>query len=685
MKRTVVVCVIGAWLLSARGGYAEGPDMVFGKLRYAICDVGNKDTILRNHINLAHLHCPGSGWAYNGFPDRATFDKSMASWKAGAEDLRARGVHPITYIAPHMWYGDKDKRTLIFRFYDRFWQEYEDFLGPRPADPIVWTQLDKNLKPVVYKYGGMGGYYWCLNNALTRNYVAGVIKMHVTYGSHGVFFDGPCMFGCYCPDCERQFREFLTTAYPQATRERMLAGAKLSQIKIPTDKSNLPLFTAWKMFRCVSLARFLHDMRAHGRSVCPDFLLTNNYCMWSGDALGMAAGLGEHPEMYAKEVDILFDEAAYGAGPVMGDNGQRISNSFHYDYLVAAAGDKPAVCTFLGLKDATPQALPGLAWLEIAESWASQCVKMQQNFRSQPMCEAFRQAGAFQVQHADLFAPAKPYATVGLWVSLQQALAGQTSFGMSAARLLQDQGIAYRMLTDEQISEEGLKGLQCVLLPQVPLLSQGQLSALDQFVKGGKGVVVMGNAGTMDQYGFDRPAEARRIFAEQPSGDDFVRRNVGQGRLAWGSLKLFPRLPSYTRTALVQPAAKELAQAIRWAARDEMTLVQAPPQPLECRAYRVGGDRLRVYLVNYGVAKDGKVTDLDHVAVTLALPAGTSVAAATAYSNETPNGEKVDLKPASAGPQSAACLTVPRLHIWTVIDLRLKMTPKRCKVGSNGL
>jgi len=101
-------------------------------------------------------------------------------------------------------------------------------------------------------------------------------------------------------------------------------------------------------------------------------------------------------------------------------------------------------------------------------------------------------------------------------------------------------------------------------------------------------------------------------------------------------------------------------------------LVQAPPQPVECRAYRVGGDRLRVYLVNYGVAKDGKVTGLDHVAVTLALPAGTTAEGASAYSNETPNGEKVDLKAASAGPQSAACLTVSHLHIWTVIDLRLK-------------
>jgi hypothetical protein len=40
--------------------------------------------------------------------------------------------------------------------------------------------------------------------------------------------------------------------------------------------------------------------------------------------------------------------------------------------------------------------------------------------------------------------------------------------------------------------------------------------------------------------------------------------------------------------------------------------------------------------------------------------------------NEAPNGEKVDLQAASARPQTTACLTVPHLRIWTVIDLRLK-------------
>ena len=92
MRLTVVACAIGTLLLAAHVARAAEPELAFGKLRYAICAVGDKDTILRNRINLAHLHCPGSGWAYNGFPERPTFDRSMASRKSACEKLRAEGV-----------------------------------------------------------------------------------------------------------------------------------------------------------------------------------------------------------------------------------------------------------------------------------------------------------------------------------------------------------------------------------------------------------------------------------------------------------------------------------------------------------------------------------------------------------------------------------------------------------------
>jgi len=661
------VCVV----LMASESYGQQVPLSFGKLRYAIGSISDQEVMIRNHINLAHLHAPSSSQAYNGFPARARFDETNSVWQYAAEALRAQGIHIITYIAPHMWYGNKDERTLFFDFYDNRWQDYEDILGPRPTDPITWTQLNANGKPIKYEHGGLSGYYWCINNPNTRQYVRNVIKMQVQHGSHGVFFDGPAMFGCHCDYCQQQFREYLQTHYPQQIRQKILAGTDISAVTIPTNRDNLALYTAWKKFRCWSLAQFLHDMRSWGRSLCPDFLLTNNYCLWTGTPVEIAANIGENGELYAQEVDILFDEARYGAGPHMQEDGTRFSNSFHYDYLVAAAGDVPAVCTFMGIKQIPPEAIAPLTWLEIAESWASQCTKIQQRL-TDVYNQVFQQAAEFQISHPDLFVPARPWAKVGLWVSLQQGIASQKTYGMAFARLLQDEGIAYRILTDGQITDQDLDELECIVLPQIPAISDEQLAALEHFLQRGKGIVVVGAAATYDEYGLGRPPAQRGIFAEGAPEGCFRRSRLDDGRIAWADLSLFPHLPVASQTALNQPAASKLAEAIRWVTNNHLTLLQAPPLPVECRAYLVGEDAGRVYLVNYGVTKDGNVTDLENVSLTLALPKGRSIATVTAYSTQPPRQQEVSFQHTHKTDGLTATLTVPRLHIWAVLDLALQ-------------
>jgi len=671
-------------LLLAASLHAQPLDLRFGKLRYAICGTGDKEIILRNHINLAHLHCPASGGAYNGLPERAEFERQMKSFQQGADALQQAGVHPITYIAPDMWYGDPEKRTLIFDFYDKRWSDYEDYLGPRPADPLAWAQLKPDGTPIPYVYREQKGFYWCANQPACRTYVQGVIKMHVQYGSHGVFFDGPCNHGCYCGECQKQFREFLRAQYPDAVRERLLGGAKLDEVRLPTDKTNLPLWAAFRRFRCESLARFLHDMRAWGRSLCPDFLLTNNYCMWAGDPMGMV-GIGEHPEMYAREVDILFDEAAYGGGSFMQDDATRFSNSFHYDYLVAAAGGAgnlparggaalqpapPAVCTFLGLKDVPDEAKHNLAWLEIAESWASQCGKMQQTFRVQPIVDAFTQAGEFQVKHPDLFAPAQPLADVGVWVSLQQALVGSPTYGMAMPRLLADAGIASRVLTDGDLTAAGLQGLHCLIVPGAAAMSDGQLRTLADFMQSGGGVVAIGPTGTMDEN-----ALPRQLATDQDGSFEWALGYMPKpgspmsGRVSRFNLKDLEGVPTFARTALPAKTVLDIGRAVRpYEADDQLLLALAPPLPCEIRLYSVAPDRWRIYLVNYGVTKAGIVTDMNDVRFTLRLPQGRSIVSATAYSNEPAEPQPV----AVLEREGLSILALPSLHIWSVLDVKLK-------------
>lgn len=653
---------------------AQTPELVFGKLRYAICDVADKELILRNRINLAHLHCPASAGAYNGLPERAEFERQMSAWQQGATALRAAGVHPITYIAPDMWYGDAEKRTLIFDFYDKRWGQYEDYLGPRPADPLAWAQIQPDGTPIPYVYEGQRGYYWCTNQPACRQYVQGVIKMHVQYGSHGVFFDGPCNHGCYCAECERQFREFLQREYPAAVRGKILGKRTIEEIKLPPDKTNLPLWAAMQRFRCVSLARFLQDMRAFGRRLCPDFLLTNNYCLWAGDALSMIR-LGEHPELYAQYVDILFDEAMYGGGPFLSEEGTRFSNSFHYDYVVAAARaggssaggtPKPAVCTFMGVKGATTEAKQPLAWLEIAEAWASQCVKMQQTFRDQAIVDVFTQAGDFQAAHPELFAPAAPLADVGVWISLQQAYADSPHWGLTILRFLNDAGIAYRVLTDYDIAAQSLKGLRCVIVPGAALMSEAQMNALAQYLTKGGAIVAIGDIATKDEYALPREADKRPAFFREAPTEGIRQEQIGKGRLAWLSAAAVSSLPRYTREALPAEMTALVAKAVRWATKENLLLRQAPPSPCEIHLYAVTPTHWHIYLVNYGVSPAGAVHELSDVTFVLRKPAGRRAVSARAYSVRPAEAQIVSVKQ----QKEQATFVVPRLPIFCIVEVQ---------------
>ena len=137
-------------------------------------------------------------------------------------------------------------------------------------------------------------------------------------------------------------------------------------------------------------------------------------------------------------------------------------------------------------------------------------------------------------------------------------------------------------------------------------------------------------------------------------------------------MSLFAHLPAASQKALDQPAASKLARAIRWVTGNHLALLEAPPLPVECRAYLVSEDTARVYLVNYGVAKDGKVTDLQNISVSLALPKGRSLAAVTAYSTHPPRQQDVSFQHAHKTDGLTATLTVPHLHIWVVLDLALQ-------------
>ena len=66
---------------------------------------------------------------YAGLPSRPVCEKTKAAFgNSGAiEWAHARGTAVVGYIGGARFAGDEEKRTLFFDFYDRHWQDYEDY------------------------------------------------------------------------------------------------------------------------------------------------------------------------------------------------------------------------------------------------------------------------------------------------------------------------------------------------------------------------------------------------------------------------------------------------------------------------------------------------------------------------------------------------------------------------------
>jgi hypothetical protein len=234
-------------------------------------------------------------------------------------------------------------------------------------------------------------------------------------------------------------------------------------------------------------------------------------------------------------------------------------------------------------------------------------------------------------------------------VSLQQALVGSPHYGMAMPRLLSDAGIACRILTDGDVTAAGLKGLRCVVAASVPAVSDGQLEALRQFIKNGGKLVAIGDVGTMEENALPRQPESE-------TGLHMDRRDIAG-------------LPGYARTALPADAVEAIGRAVRGnLPADDLLLALSPKLPCEIRLYSVAPDRWRIYLVNYGVTKAGVVTDMQDVRFTLRLPEGRSIVSAIAHSNEPAEPQQVTV----LQREGLTILAVPSLHIWSVLDVKLK-------------
>ncbi|MCK5527775.1 MAG: hypothetical protein KAJ05_11545, partial [Candidatus Latescibacteria bacterium] len=243
--------------------------LAYGRLRYNAaytndpCAVRNwalapeeKNLIFRTHSTLLHASVK-EGYACAGLPPREQFERAKAElWNSGAMDrLREHGVALIYYLAATRIRGDEVKRTDFYDFYDHRWKEYEDYFGPRPADPTKWARVISNGQPAIYTTASSPREHGiCINKPRVRDYIKGAVRIALDLGAQGIFFDDSPIF-CYCEYCDAKFREHLKGKFSPAQIKEIFGVDALDTVisskfvEERIGRMENPLFVEWRRYR----------------------------------------------------------------------------------------------------------------------------------------------------------------------------------------------------------------------------------------------------------------------------------------------------------------------------------------------------------------------------------------------------------------------------------------------------
>ena len=194
-----------------------------------------------------------------------------------AHEMGIRYVCP--YIGQRALAGDPSKRQGFWNFYDH-WDDYADWLGPKPAEgPSDWLFRGRlgNPQPV---YGGafdvpyfapLKRYGACPNNPHWFGFQKSVVTLAAKCGYDGVFIDNCVSGGDYCKHCWARFDEFLRRT-PQTLLEDRFGVADRKALRAWTD---VPA-KLHSRFRLEMLRDYVVTLRDHARTVSPSFFLFAN-------------------------------------------------------------------------------------------------------------------------------------------------------------------------------------------------------------------------------------------------------------------------------------------------------------------------------------------------------------------------------------------------------------------------
>lgn len=665
---------------------------------------------------------------YAGLPSRQVFEQTKEAFKhtGVVEWAHKHGIAVVGYIGGARFGGNEKKRTLFFKFYDKYWQEYEDYFGPKPPeDPTQWIRLLPSGQKAIHinPDNMITEHNCCINNPYIKNYIKGCIRIDIELGIDGVFFDYSPQF-CYCPRCVEQFKEHLRTKFSPEELKEIFGIKDISQVNPVefTKKRYLqlenPLYVEWRRFRPQNYLEWLKEMRDYGKSLKDNFFLSVNACLWEGNPYRQFEFAVGPLEEWIKETDYIFIEGMFEASP-HGNKKTKITNSPVLKYAVAASKDKPVAYDCYMTWGKSPEAMIPLTKLAVAECQANRTTFIHnwspyQNLpcgengkyiyadltkENEAIIEGLKEYNGFLARNEDLFVGLEPYANVGPLCSLQQAYGKRKSFYMAVSRILSDEQIPHLALIDDDLKDERLATFAAIILPEVPMMSDEQVKTISRFVQEGGGLVIFGETAAYDQYGhrrkefygFHKLLENLEPWGHIDTGIDPAsgvnatgKAIFGKGRVVYipqdayisfpetgrEKVVLFKDIASIT-TGAMKSINAIFGDIVRWVAKDKLSGTCSADSTVEFALMdQPAHSRAVIHLVNYKVDLEGIVTEERDIKLKVAMPEGKKPLSVQLISPDFSERRILDFIEKKENGLKYARFTVPRLIIYNIIVIK---------------
>jgi len=501
----------------------------------------------------------GSGAPNFGYVSRVEFDSLMNEAKKFNQRYHDQGYIVLRYLSTSL-NGDsesnqdipKKEQIHLIDFYNNDWQDFEDYIGPKPEqDPSTWMMVRPDGSFPYYRYAPYGREtdegFEAWGVPVNPDYVRmmeGKIRAQAETGIDGSYVDWTHIASetSYDNYSRKSFIQYLKEYLPAEVGKTKYGTDQYEQIDLPQKRGD-DFWMEWIMFRGHSVAEFHKRLRSVAREYNPHFMISGN--VYGGFGYGPIAydGAG-NMEMLARDGydDFIYSEIQeyLDFAPRKNESGIKITNSPAIKFLAAASHGKPVIIYATEITppifpDPTEKCLSAMSQINIAEAVANHAI-FREKRQTPPGATAMYD---FMAKNRQNFIGAHLHSNIAVLASLNQYLADEQSFAFSSSRILADRGINHVMIVEDDLLNENIQKYDLIYIPYLPLLSQEKQEALRKYAEAGGTLLVLGKSGRKDQYNV--PAK-KSVFADMLGQKSFPSNkaviNVGTGKLSYIPLEI---------------------------------------------------------------------------------------------------------------------------------------------------